>query len=57
MEINGVSSCSLNVLNGLRRQKNGRDGRACPETGSTLEKVRDYRKLLIPLRCSEIVSK
>ncbi len=40
-----------------RGKKNGRGGRACPETVSTLKKVRDYRKLLIPLRCSEIVSK
>lgn len=29
----------------------------CSETVSTLKKVGDYRKMLIPLRCSEIVSK
>ena len=39
------------------RQKNGRGGEACPETVSTLEKVSDYRKLLIALFGSEIVSK
>ena len=29
----------------------------CPEKFSSLEKVRNNRKLLIPLRCSEIISK
>lgn len=29
----------------------------CPEKVSTLEKVSDYRKLLIAPRCSEIISK
>jgi len=28
-----------------------------PKTSLSLKKIRDNRKLLIPLRCSEIVSK
>ena len=38
-------------------KENGRGRRVCPETVSTLKKVRGNRKLLIVLCCSEIVSK
>ena len=48
----------LEISNGCEAiWRNGRGCFYCPEKVSSLEKVRDYRKLLIPLRCSEIISK